>query len=59
MSILSLPIYLIATSLELVLPCEKNIGPLKSPVQLFSSAKDEWVSCKANIHQSLNCFLNI
>ena len=43
---LSLPVYPIATLQELVLPCEKNIGPFNSSAHFFSSAKDEWVSCK-------------
>ena len=39
------PIYTIATQ-ELVVSCEKNIGPFNSSAHFFSSAKDEWVSCK-------------
>ena len=46
-STLLLPIYPIATPKEFVLPFEKNIGPFNLSVHFFSSAKDEWVSCKS------------
>ena len=39
-------IYLIASQQALALPSEKNIGLLNSSANLFSSARDVWVSCK-------------
>ena len=59
MSTLLFPVYPTATPQELVLSCEKNIGPFNSSAYFFSSAKDEWVSCKNKIPLESKFFLNI